>query len=197
MKNLGAKYKIAIMGVVFLLFAVVMFMFGYKIFATRNQGLADSTSQRRLEYEVLQREQKSSEQGKKDLAELENKTYPPTDLFSQDTNVVKEIKTLEDAATKNNIALSLQISGTAKTATKVAGVSSELYTVPYIVTMEGTFTDLMNYVQTTEHMPFVSYTKVMNINAIDDGKVRMVMNSDFYIRKWNSLSISVLKLCQG
>ncbi len=183
MRNLSFKYKIFLLVTLFTFFGIIMFTFGYKIFSTRNQALADSASQRRLEYEVLEREQKSAEQGKKDLAELQSKVFPPTDLFSQDTKVVKEIKILEDTAAKYGVTMGLQISGTTKTAPKVGGSSSELYTVPYVVTLEGSFESVMNYVQTTEHLPFVSYTKVIKMSAIADNKINLVMNSDFYIRK--------------
>lgn len=186
MRNLSAKYKVIILLVVFIAIAVVMFTFGYDILGGRNQALSEGASKQRLEYDILQREQRSAEQAKKDLAELENKPFPPQELFSKDTKVVKEIKILEDNAAKYGVSMSLTIAGNTKTAPKVAGVSTELFTVPYVLTLEGSFENLMNYVQATEHLPFVSYTKVVNMSASADNKIRLIMNSDFYIRKWNS-----------
>lgn len=183
MKNLSSKYKIIILLVVFLAFAVGMFTSGYDILATRNQALADGASKQRMEYEVLQREQRSAEQAKKDLTELESKPFPPQELFSKDTKVVKEIKILEDNAAKYGVTMTLTISGTTKTAAKVPAVSSELFTIPYIITLEGPFENLINFVQATEHLPFVTYTKMVNISAQPENKVRLVMNSDFYLRK--------------
>lgn len=183
MKKLGYRFKIVILLVVFSLFTFGMFAMGYDIFAGRNQSLADSAAQRRLEYDVLVREQKIFEQGKKDLAELESKPYPPEELFSKDTKVVKEIKLLEDTAARYGVSLTLSVSGTAKTAPKVGGVTGDLVLVPYTVTLEGAFENLMKYVQESEHLPFVTYTKVMTINALPNGNSRMVLNSDFYIKK--------------
>lgn len=183
MKNLSFKYKIVIVVVLFLLFAIGMFTYGYNILFSKNQVLADAASQRRLEYDVLQREQLAFDQGKKDLTTLKGEPYPPENLFSKDTKVVKEIQVLEDQATRYELTLNLSISGTTKTASKATGVSGELYTVPYTVTLVGAFENIINYVQATEHLPYISYTKVVNMNAMDDNKVRLIMNSDFYIKK--------------
>jgi Tfp pilus assembly protein PilO len=184
MKNISSKIKIVILVVAFALFAILMFMYGYDILATRNQALADAAAQRHLEYEVLQREQRNFDQGKKDLAELSEKKHPPTDLFSKDTKVVKEIQMLEATAARFGLTMSLNVSGTVKTAPKVPGVSGELYLVPYIVVLNGPFEDIMRYIQAIEHMPFVSYTKLMSLSYDDVEKnVQATINSDFYIKK--------------
>lgn len=181
--KLGYKPKIVILVAAFSIFAFGMFTIGYDTLDNLNQALADSAAQRRLEYEVLVREQRTFEQGKKDLGELVKKPYPPEELFSRDTKVVKEIKLLEETAARFNVDLKLTVSGTAKTAPKVPGVSGELVLVPYVVNLEGSFENLMKYVQESEHLPFVTYTKKFTISALPDGNARMTLNSEFYIKK--------------
>ncbi len=182
-KNIGFRIKILVLVGSFFLFAFGMFFAGYGILSRLNQTLADGAAQRRLEYEVLVREQMTFEQGKKDFAELANKPYPPEELFSRDTKVVKEIKLLEETAAKFGVTLRLSVTGTTKTAPKVPGVSGELVLVPYTVTLEGAFENLIKYVQESEHLPFVTYTKVINLTALPDGTSRLTLNSDFYIKK--------------
>ena len=90
-KTLTNKVKIIILVAVFFLFALGMYLFGFGIMASKNQIVSDAIAQQNVELEVLLREQKSFEQGKKDLAILEKSQFPPDELFSSDTKVVKEI----------------------------------------------------------------------------------------------------------
>lgn len=183
MKKLSYKYKIIILAIAFILLNVCMFTFGYGILETRNRALADTASQRHLELDVLQREQKSFEQGKKDLTALDKKDYPPDELFSKDTKVVKEIQILEDTAHKFGVDLTLSISGTTKTAVRAPDTSGELYTVPYTVTLKGSFTGVMQYIETAEHLPFVTQTNKVTISATEDNQVSAVLAATFYIKK--------------
>ncbi len=70
MKLLNNKIKIIILSAAFLIFALGMFLYGFGILGSRNQVNSDAVTQKRAELEVLLREQKSFEQGKKDLAVL-------------------------------------------------------------------------------------------------------------------------------
>ena len=106
--KLNSKIKIILVLVGFVLFTGAMFWFGYDIIGARNHALADSIAKQRVELNLLQREQKSFEEGKKDLAELAKSAYPPEDLFSRDTKVVKEIQQLEAVAQKYDIDLTFE-----------------------------------------------------------------------------------------
>jgi len=183
MNKLSNKYKIIIAIVLFAIFGIGMFMYGYGILEQRNQILATAATERQAEYELLKREQKSFEQGQKDLADLARRPFPPADFFSKDTKVVKEIKILEDLASRFGVMLSLSITGTTKTALLAPGTLSEVYLIPYTATIEGSFENLIQYMQETEHLPFVTHTKMITASAIENGAVRAILNSEFYIKK--------------
>lgn len=183
MKNLSNKIKIFLVAATFLLFAGGMFLYGYGILGARNQAIADSVTQRRLELDILQREQKNFEQGKKDLAQLESATYPPEQLFSNDTKVVKEIQQMEAAANLYNLQMELSISGTTKTAEKVPGAAEDLYVIPYTLTLNGTFNDTLLFTQATEHLPFVTQVKQVAVSVAKDDQATTIFTSEFYIKK--------------
>jgi Tfp pilus assembly protein PilO len=183
MMQLTSQMKIILVLVGFAIFAILMFLFGYKIMAGRNQAIADTVAQRRLELEVLQREQVSFEQGKKDLARLADATYKPDELFSHDTKVVKEIQQLETAAHRYNVELDLQVSGTAATAKRVDGTSGELYVIPYTINLTGSFDNTALFMQVAERLPFITHAKELSITVGAKDEAKTVISSEFYIKK--------------
>lgn len=185
MTGLASQTKIIILAIGFVLFAAGMYLFGYGIMAGRNQVLTDAIAEQNVQLEVLQREQKSFEQGKKDLAILEKSTYPPDELFSQDTKVVKEIQQIETAAQRYGVELSLSVSGSAKAAKKVEGTASELYVVPYTITLNGSIDNILQLIQAIERMPFVTHVNTLSIMASPEDQTKTVIASEFYIKKWN------------
>lgn len=183
MSKLSYRIKLFIVIIVFAVFAAVMFGFGYTILESRNTTRLDVVNKQHLELEVLQREQKNFEQGKKDLATLDQKTYPPSELFSKDTKVVKEIRTLEELADRYSLDLTLSIAGTSKNAIKAPGVASELFVVPYTVSVEGSFVNILNYIAATEHTSFVTHAQEVQITSMDNAKSRATITSQFYLKK--------------
>lgn len=168
--------------ILFGIFAGLMFTYGYGVLESRNQARLDLVNQKNLELEVLKKEQLTYEQGKKDIATLTEKPYPPQDLFSKDTKVVKEIKILEDLAKSYSLAFTLTISGTTKMASKVAGVSGELYLIPYTVTVEGAFNNIQKYIEAAEHSSFINETQQVSISSTPEGRSRAVLSSVFYLK---------------
>ncbi len=183
MKKMTNQVKIIICTVIFVLFTLGTYFYGFDIMAKRNSALADAIAQRNVELEVLLREQKSFEQGKKDLAILEKSDYPPEDLFSSDTKVVKEIQQLESAAQRFGLKLNISVSGTAQNAIKIEKTASSLFAIPYIITLEGSMDNIMMFVQAAEHMPFVSHVKSLSIEAGEEGLSNATITSEFYIKK--------------
>lgn len=183
MKPLSYKYKIIIASVVFVAFAAGMFGYGYTLLEGRNQRLSDAALESQTQYELLKVEQRSFEQGQKDIATLAQKPVPPEELFSRDTKVVKEIKTLEDIAAQNNVEFALAISGTSKTAVQATGTASEIFVVPYTATITGSFDGIMKYMQKAEHLPFATHMNLVTLTAQEDGDLRAQLNSEFYIKK--------------
>lgn len=180
---LTSRIKLFLVIIAFAVFSAVMFLYGYDIVDGRNQARLDLVNQKRLELEILQREQKNFTQGKTDIKDLSEKTFPPQDLFSKDTKVVKEIRVLEELASRYSLDLEIDVAGSSKTATKVSGVSSELYLVPYTVIVEGAFNNILKYVDAVEHATFINQTKAIQITSLDIGPTRAEFNSEFYLKK--------------
>jgi Tfp pilus assembly protein PilO len=181
--KLNSKIKIFLVSGAFLLFAGIMFFYGYGILASGNQAIGDTVKQRRTELDVLQREQKNFEQGKKDLATLSSATYPPDDLFSSDTKVVKEIQQLEAASNLYGVELTITISGTTKTAIKADGATGEVYKIPYTMTVTGTFENTLSFMQAIEHLPYVTRIDSLQIAVGEKNKSVSTFLSEFYIKK--------------
>lgn len=183
MSKLSSRIKLFIVIIGFAVFAALMFTYGYGILESRNQVKLDLVNQKNLELEVLIKEQKNFEQGKKDIETLSQKTFPPQELFSKDTKVVKEIQTLETLAERYSLEMDLAVAGTSKNAIKVPGVTSELVLVPYIVTVEGAYNNIMQYVEAAEHTIFATQVKAVDFTAVEDGNTRAEFSSEFYLKK--------------
>ncbi len=167
----------------FVFFALGMFFYGYGILETKNQALSIAAMERESEFQLLEVEQKSFEQGQKDLQNLSKKNVPPNELFSKDTKVVKEIKVLEEIAAQNGLLFSLTISGTTKSAVKAPGTTSEVFVIPYSANLEGNYESIMKYLQQSEHLSFVTHTKQMTMSVTEKGTLKAALNSEFYIKK--------------
>lgn len=183
MKGIANKTKIIIVVAVFIIFATVMFLFGYGIMAGRNQATADLIASKKTELESLKREQKSFEEGKKDLAQLKDSVYPPEELFSSDTKVVKEIQQLEATALRYDLELRISVSGNTKTALKVPGTIGELYAIPYTISLDGEFRNILKFMQTAERLPFITHAKSVSVNVTSKDETNTSITSEFYIKK--------------
>jgi hypothetical protein len=182
MKGLSYKYKIYALLAAIVAASLIFFVFIYGWMNQRNQAMADSTAAKNQEYAEAVAEQHSYELGKQDLITLQSKSLQPDDLFSQDTKVVKEIKTLETLAHALGIEFTLQVSGTAKTAPKLAKATGQIHVVPYTIVLEGDFEKIVNFIETAEHLNFVTQTKAFTITALDSGATRAALSSEFYIK---------------
>lgn len=182
MSNLNYKTKTILIIVGFILFAVGMVWFGFGIIGNKNQATADEIAKKRIELGLLEKEQKSLEQGKKDLAQLASSTYPPENLFSKDTRVVNEIQRLEEASKQAGVELNISVTGTQKTAEKVKGVSSDLITIPYTITLNGSFANELTFMQYMEHMPFITHADDITIIVSSADKTKMLIRSKFFIK---------------
>ncbi|HMQ01653.1 MAG TPA: hypothetical protein PKD79_01120 [Candidatus Doudnabacteria bacterium] len=182
MKKINYKIKLVLLIVIFLAFAGAMFTFGYGILEARNQARLDIVVEKGLELEILQREQRNFEQGKRDLISLEEKAYPPQDLFSKDTRVVTEIKALEILAQRYNLDFDLTVTGTAAEASKATGVSGELLQIPYLVSIEGPYNNILKYIEAAEHTTFINQTQSISLRALDNGMTKADIISKFYLK---------------
>ncbi len=176
------KSKIVILVVLFVFLTATMFLFVFGKLQNRNLRLSTDVATQRRALEQLQQEQKSFEQGKKDLENLQSRTVQPEDLFSRDTRVVKEIKTLEDLSAVHSLEMNLQVAGTAKDAQKVKSSTQVLF-IPYTITVTGPFDKVLAFMDTMENLSFISPVKNVAMVAEKTGVVKTTISADFYIKK--------------
>lgn len=181
--GMNNKVKIIILAIAFVLFAVGMNLFGFAVMGNNNEDLSNAISERNVELEVLQREQKSFEQGKIDLAILEKSDFPPEELFSRDTKVVKEIQQLESAAQLYGLELTISVSGSVKDAKPLPGTNSGLFVIPYTITLEGNPNNILMFIQASERMSFITHIKGLNMSVRTEDMTTAVIRSEFYIKK--------------
>lgn len=176
------KSKIYLVTLIFFGLAAIMFFFGFGRLHTRNVRLSSDVAAQRQTLEKLLQEQHSFEQGKKDIETLKIKSIQPDDLFSQDTRVVKEIKTLEGLSNTYTLDMNLLVSGTAKDAQKVKS-STQLLFVPYSIEVSGPFDKVLAFLDSAENLSFISPVKTLSISAQKGGVVKTILTADFYIKK--------------
>lgn len=176
------KSKIIILVSSFIALSAIMFLFVFGKLQARNLRLSTEVATERRALEQLQQEQRSFEQGKKDLENLQSRTVQPDDLFSRDTRVVKEIKTLEDLSTVHSLEMNLQVAGTAKNAQKVKSSNQVLF-IPYTITVTGSFDKVLAFLDSMENLSFISPVKNIAMIAEKTGVVKATISADFYIKK--------------
>lgn len=179
----NSKNKIYILIAAFILACGLLFGYGFSIFQKATDSIALRIYEKAKEYKALEAEQRSYEAGKIDLAKLEKMEFKPSDLFSQDTRLVKEIKGLEAMADENNLELIVSISGTSLETKKVKESNSNIFLFPYSMSLSGKYSDLIKFMQEIEHAPFVTYVDNISISAIGENSVRAILNASFYIKK--------------
>jgi hypothetical protein len=176
------RSKTYIIALLFFVVAFVMFFFVFDKLQVRNTKLSADVAAQRKTLEQLLQEQHSFEQGKKDIENLKTKKIQPSDLFSRDTRVVKEIKALENLSKIYTLEMNLQIAGTAKNAQKVKSFS-QILSIPYTVTVTGPFDQVLAFLDCTENLNFVTPVKSIVISAQKSGGVKTLISSDFYIKQ--------------
>lgn len=177
------RTKFIIASVSALLILIVIFGYGFTILQGINEELLLAVTAVNQNYEQIDAEQRSFTAGKRDMEELSTKTYHPENFFSTDTKLVKEIKTLERLAAGAGVNFGLQVSGTSAAAAKVAEGSGTLSSIPYTMTVSGTFAGVTAFIAGTEQLPFITHIKALSIAAEDQDKIRAVLTTVFFIKK--------------
>ncbi len=75
------------------------------------------------------------------------------------------------------------MSGTAAAAPKVPGTTSDLYSIPYTITLDGTFEDSLLFMQSLEAMQFNTHVTDVTFSVSGENVVRTTLSSEFYIKK--------------
>lgn len=182
MNKFSYKYRIYALIVCWIAAVGILFGYFFGLLNTRNAAKVEELVVKKKELLELQAEQKSFQLGKADLENLEKKEIKPENFFSKDTSLVKEIQSLENLAASNKVKLNLGISGTSTSLTK-AKTTSELLVVPYSMQVEGTYSDVVRFMQGLEFLTFITHARVLSIQATTNGSVSATLSMMFYIKK--------------
>lgn len=180
---MSAKNKIIALIFGWLAVSCLMFLYLFKILDASNQATLDGMAKDQSNLVILQAQDKSYKQAQADLQQLAQKPNQPDDFFSTDINLVDEIQTLEDLAAKYN--LTMQLSGVAGTIGSLppAPTKTPIALVPYGITLNGDFFQVVNFIENLEHLSFITNVGNLNIGATDKGSVTASLNANFYLRK--------------
>lgn len=181
--KLSARYKIYIAVTGFLIVSGLLFGYLYSILQKSSETIALRIFEKDKEYKGLQSEQLSYEAGKNDLSKLAELPTKPADLFSQDVRLVKEIKTLEDLAKGTSLTMTFSISGTAAEAKKAPKSIANIYFVPYVMNVTGSYQDIIRFMEQVEYVPFVTHFQEVSLTALEGDKVRGSFIGNFFIKK--------------
>lgn len=180
------KLKIIIGAIGAAVVAVVLFMFIYPMFGRSNDALALQLEERKKEYENLNSEKRSIEQGQKDLDTISRRVTQPQDLFSSDQTLVEEVRTLESIAEFHNLELELDVSGTVAEAVPVPNTNSGLISITYAIELEGSYNSLVEFLDAFEQLPFVSHISEMKVQSVIAENqvqgVRAQLTAEFFIK---------------
>ena len=164
-----------------------LFVFVYPMLSHSNDALALQLDERKKEFENLNSEKKSIEQGQRDLNSMEGKPLQPKDFFSSDKTLVSEVKMIESIAADYNVELQLRVSGTTTAALTVPKTTSGLISVAYTMDVPGSFNNFVRFLDALEHLPFVTQVRTIQITAVtEDGKtqnIRAQLGAEFYLKR--------------
>ncbi len=183
MRNLSAKNRILILCAVWLIFSLLMFMYGFKIFDEANQKTLDSMADDRKNLAILENENLSFKQTQADLQKMAGEALQPQDFFSQDISLVKELQVLENLAGK--YAVDMQLSGVAGTIDSLpqAPTQTSLAVVPFGISLRGDLGSVVNFIENLENLGFITNVNGLTISSGDKNVVSVNLSANFYLRK--------------
>jgi hypothetical protein len=183
MKKFSAKNKIVLLLLAWLILSAAMFLYFFKLLDSQNQATLDSMAQERKDLAVLQAQDASYKKAQADLQVLADKPLQPENFFTSDTSLVNEIQTLENLAAKYN--LKMQLSGVAGTIGSLpnANTVTPIGMVQYGISLNGDFFQVVNFIESLEHLSFITNPTNISIGAAEGGNVSASMTANFYLKK--------------
>lgn len=176
------KKKISVLIALLAIITVALFAYGFGLTDSANNTLAANILESRKQLEELKSEQRNFQLGKQDLESLLSKPFKPENFFSTDVSLVNEIRTLESVAQAVDINLSLSVSGTVGNAPRAQTVT-ELKTIPFTMQITGSFDNAIKFLDTVEHLAFITNIQALNVTPATKGQVAMVMTGNFFVKK--------------
>ncbi len=183
MNSLTAKNKIYALAAVWLVLVVGMVMYGFPILDRSNEALVTKHNDQQKRLASLEAEVASYNQAQSELDKVTKQKYLPDQLFSRDISLVKELRTLEDMGLEHGVNVIIGgLGGTVKNAQK-AKTQSELYIIPYSITVTGNFDNSIQFLQHMENLRFITTINSVSVSALSGNEVSFNMNASFYLQK--------------
>lgn len=183
MRKFSAKNKILMLSVVWIILSGLMLAYFFNFLDISNQRALDSLARQKSDLVQLQAERESFKQAQADLDRLNKQPYQPGDFFSQDVSLVNEIKTLENLSQQRQVTMLLSgISGTVLTAPKAKTITP-IVMVPYGISLNGSFPQVINFIESLENLPFITNVANVSVSAADKGQVSANLNAFLYLKK--------------
>lgn len=186
MPKTSYQNKIAGTVALFVVGTLLLFGYGFQWLDTLQTAQLDQILTQKKNVLELRQQQQNIQLAKKDLKQVSDEKTAPDDLFSRDETLVKEISQLEERASKFGLQLTLSVAGTVALAPK-AQVSSDLVTIPFTMQLLGSFTHVVEYLDSLEHAGFVLTVRSLSVSsassAADPEAVSASLSGVFYLRK--------------
>lgn len=169
---------------VWALLVVFMFAFGFKIVENSNAQEQAKLVSLAAEMQQLQAERDSFNNAKKDLDKISQKDLQPENFFSQDVTLVKEVEFFEKLASQLGVKMNLSgPSGTVKSAAPVKSLSGQIISVPLNINITGTFSQVLEFAEVLENLPFAMQTYSLSIGTLSADQVSATFIGSFYLRR--------------
>lgn len=111
------------------------------------------------------------------------KTNQPDIFFTRDIALVGEIQVLENLSQKYNVQMQLSgVSGTINNLSKASTVTP-LAMVPYGISLSGDFVQVVNFIESLEHLSFVTNVTTLTLTSGNNNNVNAGLSANFYLRK--------------
>ena len=165
-----------------------LFFFVMPRFSDNLTELQTSHQQQADTYNSLRAQAASLQKMQQDLDSLKNEKIQPSDFFSNDLQLVNEIKQLETNAINSNVVTTLTIPVSADKAATLKGSESGLFVVPYSLKVVGQFPDLLKFLEYQENSFFIAPVDGINLLAqLSEKDKSSTINTEllgsFYIKK--------------
>ena len=111
-----------------------------------------------------------------------SKPYQPENFFSNDINLVHEIKTIEAISSALQVEAQLRVSGVVKLAPKAPTVS-EVFLIPFSLQVTGHFAEVVQFIEKLEHESFPISTSSISVSNQLKGLIGISMTGNLYVKK--------------
>jgi hypothetical protein len=180
----SAKNKIYIFALLWVIVSFVVISYGFNIVEKANTNLISSIAVQKNELAQLKAERKNYQLTQQDLAFLGEQPIQPEAFFSKDITLVKEIEALESMASRYSVELVISgVSGTINTAPKYKAAKSDLYAIPYNLSIKGALQDSLNFIENLENLNFLTSVNGLSVSAASGNIVNVGLGAFFYLSK--------------